>query len=157
MRVALGADHAGFLLKNQIADHLRQSGHEVLDRGTDGPESCDYPDFAAAVARDVAGGGADRGVLICTTGIGMSIAANKIAGIRAAHAGSPEEAELARRHNDANVLAIGARFAREDANTLVDVFLGTEFEGGRHARRTAKIQALEQESCPQRAGEGTSR
>lgn len=145
MRISLGADHAGFELKNQIVEQLRQSGYEVIDRGTNGPESCDYPDFAAAVAQDVAAGEAERGILVCTTGIGMSIAANKVAGIRAAHASTLEEVELARRHNDANVLAIGARFVRDDPARLVQVFLETGFEGGRHARRTAKIHALEKD------------
>jgi ribose 5-phosphate isomerase B len=147
MRISLGADHAGFELKARIAEQLRQAGHEVMDRGTHGPESCDYPDFAAAVARDVASGTAERGILVCTTGIGMSIAANKVAGIRAAHVTTVEEAELARRHNDANVLTLGARFVRDEPSRLVEVFLGTGFEGGRHARRTEKIRALEQECC----------
>lgn len=156
MRISLGADHAGYELKNQIAEYLRQAGHEVLDRGTNGPESCDYPDFAAAVAKDVAGGIAERGILVCTTGIGMSIAANKVAGIRAALAGTALEAEMSRRHNDANILTIGARTVREAPERLAEIFLSTPFEGGRHARRTGKIEALERDCCPRLETEGKS-
>ena len=106
----------------------------------------DYPDFAAAVARDVAGGKADRGLLVCASGVGMSIAANKVRGVRAALATNSEEVRLTRAHNDANVLAVGAKFtAGDEAEKLLDVFLSTEFEGGRHARRLEKIRQLEQE------------
>ncbi|MCL6544814.1 MAG: ribose 5-phosphate isomerase B [Bryobacteraceae bacterium] len=154
MRISIGADHAGYDLKNQIAEYLRRTGHEVLDRGTHSPESCDYPDFAAAVARDVAGGTAERGILVCTTGIGMSIAANKVSGVRAALAGTALEAEMSRRHNDANILTIGARTVREAPERLAEVFLSTPFEGGRHARRTGKIEALERGCCPRPETEG---
>ncbi len=145
MRIAIAADHAGFVLKENLRQKLAREGHEVVDFGTNSTESCDYPDFAQPVAREVARGGADRGILVCATGIGMAIAANKVAGVRAAPAENPEEVRLTREHNDANVLTLGAKFldpAR--AAELVDLFLGTEFQGGRHARRLAKIASLEQ-------------
>lgn len=144
MRVAIGADHAGFLLKERLRIRLEQEGHQVLDEGTHSTESCDYPDFAAPVADDVVAGRADRGILVCGTGVGMSIAANKVDGIRAALGTVPEEVRLARAHNDANILTLGARFIEEPAaDALVDVFLDTAFDGGRHARRVAEIAALE--------------
>ncbi len=144
MKVAIGADHAGFLLKERLRLKLEQEGHQVLDEGTRSTESCDYPDFAAPVARDVVAGRADRGILVCGTGVGMSIAANKVAGIRAALGTVPEEVRLARAHNDANILTLGARFIEEPAaEALLDVFLETAFDGGRHAQRVAKIAALE--------------
>jgi len=146
MRVAVGADHAGFVLKEHLRGKLEREGHQVLDEGTHSTESCDYPDFAAPVAHDVAAGRADRGILVCGTGVGMSIAANKVAGIRAALGTVPEEVRLARAHNDANILTLGARFIEEAAaDALVDVFLATAFDGGRHGRRVAKIAALEAE------------
>jgi ribose 5-phosphate isomerase B len=117
----------------------------VVDFGTASAESCDYPDFAQPVARDVAQGRSDRGILVCSTGIGMAIAANKIAGVRAAPAESEDEVRLTREHNDANVLTLGARYLDEDrALELIHIFLDTEFAGGRHARRVAKIAQLEQ-------------
>jgi len=149
MRIALGADHAGFELKNELSDVLRQSGHEVCDFGTNSAESTDYPDYAGLVARAVATGSAERGVLVCSSGVGMSIAANKIRGIRAALGVSPEEVRVTRAHNDANVLTLGARFTDPAlARELVRKFLETPFEdsgndGGRHARRVAKISDLE--------------
>jgi RpiB/LacA/LacB family sugar-phosphate isomerase len=144
MKVAIAADHAGFELKEKLRDLLRERGHAVLDLGTSNGESTDYPDFAGAVAREVAEGSADRGVLVCSTGVGMSIAANKVPGIRAALGTTPEAVRLTRAHNDANVLALGAKFIDlYAAEQLVDVFLNTEFEGGRHARRIAKITELE--------------
>jgi RpiB/LacA/LacB family sugar-phosphate isomerase len=147
MTISIGADHAGFLVKNRIGEHLARVGQEVLDRGTASAESCDYPDFAEVVAHDVVSGRADFGVLVCGTGIGMSIAANKVRGIRAAHGTSVDEVRLGRAHNDANVLALGARFAEADPLALVDAFLETSFEGGRHARRVAKIAAIEMDNC----------
>ncbi len=145
MRIALGADHAGFRLKQRVRQILRNKGHQVTDFGTDSPESADYPDYAAPVARAVLAGQADRGILICSTGIGMSITANKFPGIRAALAVNPEEVRLTRAHNDANVLTFGAAFTDESQlETLIDIFLNTAFDGGRHARRLAKIAALEQ-------------
>jgi ribose 5-phosphate isomerase B len=144
MRIAIGADHAGFVLKEHLRRKLLRDGHEVLDLGTDSQESCDYPDFAAAVARDVAQGRSDRGVLVCGTGVGMAMAANKIAGVRAAPAESEHEVQLTREHNDANILTFGARFVEQShAEKMLEVFLNTEFQGGRHARRVAKIAQLE--------------
>jgi RpiB/LacA/LacB family sugar-phosphate isomerase len=144
MKIAIGADHAGFALKDQVRDALRQAGHEVMDRGTNSAESTDYPDYANAVAQDVVSGAADRGVLVCSTGVGMSIAANKVDGIRAALAISPDEVRLTRAHNDANIITIGARYIdSEVANEMVRIFLETPFEGGRHARRIGKIAQLE--------------
>jgi ribose 5-phosphate isomerase B len=154
MTISIGADHAGFFVKNRIGEHLARLGHAVLDRGTASAESCDYPDFAALVAQDVVDGRANFGVLVCATGIGMSIAANKVRGIRAAHGTSVDEVRLARAHNDANILALGARFPGEDPLALVDVFLETAFEGGRHARRLAKIAAIEKDNCPELQTEG---
>ncbi len=147
MRIAVAADHAGFALKEKLRRKLVDEGHEVADYGTNSTESSDYPDFAQAVANDVAHGESDRGLLVCATGVGMSIAANKVAGIRAAHTSSEEETRLSRSHNDANVLALGAKFLDEaTAGRMLDVFLHTEFEGGRHARRLAKIAKLENQT-----------
>lgn len=145
MRIAIGSDHAGFALKEKLRQRLSASGHEVLDFGTSSEESCDYPDFAQAVAREVAAERSDRGLLVCSTGIGMAMAANKVAGVRAAQGEREDEVRLTRQHNDANVLTLGARHLDEDrAMELVSVFLETEFQGGRHARRVAKISRLEQ-------------
>jgi ribose 5-phosphate isomerase B len=147
MRIAIGADHGGYLLKQEIRRVLEREGHEVHDAGADSAASTDYPDYAQAVSRRIVRGEADRGVLVCTTGVGMSIAANKVRGIRAALAVNPDEVRLARAHNDANVLAIGAKYT--DAATaadLVGIFLSTPFEGGRHERRVGKISGIEAES-----------
>lgn len=147
MKIAIGADHAGFELKNQLGDALRQTGHEVCDFGTNSAESTDYPDYAARVAKAVAGGTVERGVLVCGSGVGMSIAANKVPGVRAALGVTPEEVRLTRAHNDANVLTLGARFTELPlAQQLLQTFLETPFEGGRHARRVAKIAQLEDEA-----------
>ncbi len=144
MKIAIGADHAGFLLKEILRDKLRAQGHEVLDAGATGLDSVDYPDYAAAVAAQIVSGAVEKGILVCSSGVGMSIAANKINGIRAALGVNTEEVGFARKHNDANVLAIGAKYTDEPtAESLVQVFLTTAFEGGRHARRIAKIQVLE--------------
>jgi ribose 5-phosphate isomerase B len=144
MKIAVGADHAGFELKNHLRDQLRQAGYDVQDFGTNTAESADYPDYARPVAEAVAHGQADRGILVCGSGVGMSIAANKIHGIRAAMAVTPEEVAVTRSHNDANILTLGERFTDpESASKLVDVFLNTPFEGGRHERRVKKIAALE--------------
>lgn len=147
MKIALAADHAGFRLKEALRARLREQGHEVDDLGTGGEESTDYPDYAAAVARRVASGEAERGVLVCHTGIGMSIAANKVAGIRAAVAVNDETVRLTREHNDANVLALGSMFTTEgDAGRYVDAFLATAFSGGeRHARRIHKLSRIEED------------
>jgi ribose 5-phosphate isomerase B len=147
MRIAIGADHAGFRLKERIRQTLLEQGHDVTDFGATSPEPTDYPDFAIPVARSVAAGQADRGVLVCSTGIGMSIAANKVPGVRAALGTNREEVGLIRSHNDANVLTLGAKFiAEEEALRLLAVFLTTEFEGGRHARRLGKIADMEKNS-----------
>lgn len=144
MKIAIAADHAGFALKEKLRDYLRAAGHEVTDLGTGSTESTDYPDYAAAVGHKVASGEAERGVLVCSTGVGMSIAANKIHGVRAALGTHAAEVALVRGHNDANVLTLGAKFTPEaEAKQLVDVFLDTSFEGGRHARRVNKITQLE--------------
>lgn len=144
MKIAIAADHAGFALKERLRARLAAEGHEVLDFGPGSAESCDYPDFAQPVARDVAQGRSDRGILVCSTGIGMAMAANKVDGIRAAPALSEDEVRLTREHNDANILTIGARYFDEDhAARLIGIFLGTDFAGGRHARRVAKIAQLE--------------
>jgi ribose 5-phosphate isomerase B len=146
MNIAIGADHAGFVLKQEVAENLRQGGHTVIDQGTDSTASADYPDYAAAVGRAVAGGMAERGILVCGTGVGMAIAANKIHGVRAALALNPEEVRLTRQHNDANVLALSAKYTTAgSANQFVKLFLETAFEGGRHERRVSKIMQLERE------------
>jgi RpiB/LacA/LacB family sugar-phosphate isomerase len=147
MKIAIGADHAGFELKNQLGDVLRQTGHEVCDFGTDSAESADYPDFAGRVAKAVASGTAERGVLVCGSGVGMSIAANKVRGIRAALGVNAETVRLTRAHNDANILTLGARFTDPAlAGELLRVFLEEPFEGGRHQQRVAKISRLEDET-----------
>jgi ribose 5-phosphate isomerase B len=145
MKIAVGADHAGFALKQRLVAGLRTAGHEVHDLGTDSDASCDYPDYAVAAAREVVSGAADRAVLVCYTGTGMAMAANKVPGIRAAAAASEEAVRLTRSHNDANVLAIGAHFTSpSQADALVATFLNTEFDGGvRHVRRLTKMAAAE--------------
>ena len=144
MKIAIGADHAGFSLKEKLRHQLTGEGHEVVDYGAASDASCDYPDFAQPVAREVAGGRSDRGILVCSTGIGMAMAANKVDGVRAAPAVNEDEVHLTREHNDANVLTIGAKYLDEEqALHLVHVFLETQFAGGRHARRIAKIAQLE--------------
>jgi ribose 5-phosphate isomerase B len=146
MKIALGADHAGFELKEKIKQHLVEKGIAVDDRGTNSPESVDYPDYARTVGEEVTGGRADRGILVCGTGIGMSMGANKVAGVRAAKVNSESEAQLSREHNDANVLALGARVLDErTALKIVDRWLETPFLGGRHQRRVDKIMAIEKE------------
>jgi ribose 5-phosphate isomerase B len=141
MRVAIGSDHAGFEQKEQLKSYLREQGIDVTDVGTDSAEdSVDYPDFAFDVGKTVAAGEAEYGVLVCGTGVGMAIAANKIDGVRAANVTDPEFARLARAHNDANVIAVSGRFVDEGRNReIVDAFLATPFEGGRHGRRVDKI------------------
>ena len=144
MRIAIGSDHAGFSLRRAIEQKLRSMGHEVLDCGCDNEESCDYPEFGAAVGRKVASGECDRGIVVCGTGLGIAMAANKIKGIRAAVVHDAFTARMSREHNDANVLALGARVLDPDfALELVDLWLTTDFEGGRHARRVGKIDALD--------------
>jgi ribose 5-phosphate isomerase B len=145
MKIALGSDHAGFDLKESVKLFLVAQGIQVDDRGTHSLESVDYPDFARAVGEEVVRGQADFGILVCGTGIGMSMSANKIAGIRAAKADTEYETEMARAHNDANVLCLGARVTdAATAEKLVRKFLETRFEGDRHQRRVDKIMAIEQ-------------
>jgi ribose 5-phosphate isomerase B len=149
MKIAIGADHAGFGLKEKLRQRLTAEGYEVTDFGTHSAESCDYPDFAKPVGLEVAGGGADRGILVCSTGIGMAMAANKIDGVRAAPAQSDDEVRFTREHNDANVLTLGAKYLDETrAMELIGIFLHTDFAGGRHARRVAKISQLEHGPVP---------
>jgi ribose 5-phosphate isomerase B len=149
MRISIGADHAGFQLKGKIKELLLGQGIEVDDRGTYSEESVDYPDYARAVGERVAQGLADGGILICGTGIGMSIAANKIPGIRAANAGSEPAAQLSREHNNANVLTLGARLLDDDsAFRIVEAWLRASFAGGRHQRRVEKITQMEREATP---------
>ena len=148
--IAIGADHAGFALKQWLKERLGESGHVVVDVGTDSAESVDYPDFAHAVSDAIVTGRAARGVVICGTGIGVSIAANRNPGVRAALCQNVDAARLAREHNDANVLALGARLLdRDNAAACVDVFLTTAYEGGRHDRRLAKLS-------PRTAGDSDS-
>jgi len=144
MRIAVGSDHAGYALKEQVRPLLEQAGHDVVDVGTDSEESTDYPLHAEAAARLVADGKAERGVLVCGSGVGVSIVANKVEGIRAVNAHDPDEAEMSRRHNDANVLALaGRRLTGEEARAIVERFLAAEFEGGRHQRRVDQISSVE--------------
>jgi ribose 5-phosphate isomerase B len=146
MKIALGSDHAGFELKSVLATHMTAAGHQVVDLGTDSAEvSVDYPLFGVAVGRAVAEGRADRGICVCGTGIGISIAANKVGGIRAALAHDVTTADLARRHNDANVICLGGRTTGvAEAIDAVDTFFSVSFEGGgRHQRRLAEIAAFE--------------
>ena len=140
MRIAVGSDHAGFPLKEKITAYLREKGYEVLDLGTYSLDSVDYPVYGVKVGRAVTDGTADKGIVVCGTGIGISIAANKVPGVRAANCTNEYMAKYTRLHNDANVLALGARVVGDGvAEEIVDVFLHTEFEGGRHARRVALL------------------
>jgi ribose 5-phosphate isomerase B len=144
MKIAIGADHAGFALKERLRAYLEARGHEVLDMGTMSPESTDYPPYAFRVAESVRDRTSDRGVLVCDSGNGIAIAANKVDGIRAAIALNPEHAALARRHNDANVLVLGAMILPRDLEEpTLDAWLAAEFEGGRHARRVGQITDYE--------------
>jgi ribose 5-phosphate isomerase B len=144
MRIALGSDHRGYEKRLRILEYLRTSGHEVLDLGVFVREACDYPDFAFEVALAVSQGRADRGILVCGTGIGMCIAANKVPGVRAALCYDVITAEMSRRHNDANILCLsGDLLGDEVVQRMVKVWLETEFEGGRHSRRLEKIARFE--------------
>jgi ribose 5-phosphate isomerase B len=146
MKIALGADHAGYQLKDQIKQHLQLQGVDVRDEGTSSSESVDYPDYARTVAHDVSEQRADLGILVCGSGIGMAITANKVDGIRAANVSTEYEAQMSREHNNANVLALGARIiTADDALRIVDKWLTTPFAGGRHERRVEKIMAIEKE------------
>lgn len=144
MKISMGCDHGGYRLKEHIKAYLTAQGHEVLDCGCNSLDSCDYPEFGAAAARAVADGSCERGIVICTTGIGISITANKVKGIRCALCSEPLSAEMTRKHNNANVLAMGAGMTGPNmAERIVDTFLSTEFEGGRHQRRVDGIAAVE--------------
>ncbi len=144
MKISLGMDHAGFPLRTAVEDYLKKKGIEVIDRGTHSTDSVDYPDFAEQVGNDVAQGKADFGILMCSSGIGMSISANKVKGIRAALVQNEDNAQYARKHNNANVICMGGKYLEgEEAQKFLDIFLNTPFEGGRHQRRVDKIAAEE--------------
>ncbi len=148
MRIALGGDHAGYVLKTAVAKHLADQGHDIVDFGTDSESSVDYPEFCAAVGRAVVSGRADFGIVLGGSGQGEAIAANKVHGVRAALCLDEFTARLAREHNDANVLSLGGRILAEPfALAIVDVFLATPFDGGRHERRLQQIAAIEREEC----------
>jgi ribose 5-phosphate isomerase B len=149
MRIAIGSDHRGFDAKRRLVPSLRQMGHEVIDVGPNSNDSVDYPDFAYEVARSVGEGRVDRGILICGTGIGMCIAANKVKGVRAAPCHDSITVEMSRRHNDANVLCLSADLLGDELiGRIVRLWLETEFEGGRHARRVDKIKRIEAQQPP---------
>ena len=147
MKISIACDHGAYMLKNKVAQHLKNEGHEVVDFGTNGPESCDYPDFAAQAARAVADGTCEKGIVLCTTGIGVSITANKVKGIRCALLSDVLSAKMTRLHNDTNMMALGAGIVGENlALEIVDTWLSTPFSGEpRHQRRIDKVMALEQE------------
>jgi len=145
MKIAAGSDHAGFRLKCELVQYLQESGYQVLDVGTDSCESVDYPDYAKKVCDAIAGGEAEMGLLVCGTGVGMAMAANKCKGMRAASCNNEYMAEMSRSHNNANILTLGARIITPElAERILDVFLVTEFEGGRHERRVNKIMQIEE-------------
>ena len=146
MKIAVGSDHAGFHLKQHVKGMLVGQGHEIVDVGTDTPESVDYPRFAEEAARLVAAGEVERAVIACGSGVGVSIVANKVIGVRAVNAHDAQEAEMSRRHNDANVLCLSADLLGEDQMAqMIRIFLDTPFDGGRHARRVEKIAKIESE------------
>lgn len=148
MRIAVGSDHAGFALKEQLAKHLRDVGHEVVDLGAHSTDRVDYPDYGAAVGRSVASGAVDAGLCVCGSGIGIGMAANKIAGVRAATVHDATSARLSREHNDANVICMGERLIGPlVARDALDAWLGATFEGGRHVARVEKLDALGGESA----------
>jgi len=147
MKIAVGSDHAGFDYKELVKEYLTKKGYQVIDKGTFSKESVDYPVFGEAVAKAVASGEVERGIVICGTGIGISIAANKVKGVRAALCTNEYMARMARKHNDANILAFGARVLGTDvALGIVDEFFSTEFEGGRHEKRVNLLQKIESEN-----------
>jgi ribose 5-phosphate isomerase B len=149
MKIAVGSDHRGFEAKRRVVAHLQQLGHEAIDFGPSGRDSVDYPDYAFLVAQAVGSGQADRGILLCGTGIGMCIAANKVPGVRAAPCHDSITAEMSRRHNDANVLCLSADLLGEELiERMLRIWLETPFEGGRHARRVEKITRFEAETHP---------
>ena len=142
--IAMAADHGGYELKNILKDYLAEKGYSIINLGTDTPDSVDYPDYAKKCCEEVTSGRADFGILVCGTGVGISIAANKIDGIRCGHCPSKEIAALVKQHNNANVIALGGRFTSpEDAKDIVDSYMAAQFEGGRHQTRIDKIMNLE--------------
>ncbi len=144
MKIAMAADHAGWQMKDRLKDRVAELGHEVLDLGTNGPDSVDYPDLGAACGRAVAEGRAELGIVVCGSGLGIAMAAGKVPGVRAATCHDHFTAEMCRRHNDANVMALGQRVVGEGvALDMVETFLATPFEGGRHQRRVSKIDDLD--------------
>ncbi len=144
MKIALAADHGGYELKNALCTYLKEKGHTTFDLGTNSPESVDYPDFAKLCCSEVINNNADFGILVCGTGVGISIAANKIKGIRCGLCPSKEIAALTKQHNNANVIALGGRFTSfESAKDIVDSYMNATFEGGRHQKRVDKISSLE--------------
>jgi len=148
MKISIGFDHGALQLRAPVLETLQELGHEIVDHGTDSPERVDYPDYARRVAEDVATGRSNLGILCCTTGIGMSIAANKVHGVRAGKVTYEDEAALTRQHNHANILCLGALHTTPyEARRLIRTFLASEPEGGRHARRVDKFTDLENHSC----------
>ena len=143
MKIAMASDHGGLDLKNRVKQYIEECGHQVVDFGTYTADSCDYPDFARPCAEAVANGSCERGIVVCTTGIGVSIVANKVKGVRCALCTNSDLATMTRRHNNANVLAMGQRYVDFDtAKQIVNAFLSTPFDGGRHQRRVDKIETL---------------
>ena len=150
MRIAIGSDHRGYTVKSKVIELVRRLGHEVFDEGCSGTESVDYPDIATVVGQKVSSGDVERGILICGTGIGMCIAANKFPGVRAAPCHDDLTAEMSRRHNDLNVLCLSADMLGEKLiDRMVEIWLSTAFEGGRHARRIEKLAEMERPRAPQ--------
>lgn len=148
MKIAIACDHGGLNLKNAVIEYLKENGYEYVDFGTDSTASCDYPDFALPAAEAVANGECDKGILICSTGIGVSMVANKVPGVRCAHCHDAYCAKFTRLHNDANVLAMGEKVVGVGyALQIAETFLNTRFEGGRHQRRVDKITAIEKKYC----------
>ena len=148
MKIAIACDHGGLNLKNEVIKYLKEKGYEYKDFGTNSFDSCDYPDFALPASEAVASGECEKGIIICSTGIGVSMVANKVPGVRCAHCHDSYCAEFTRRHNDANVLAMGEKVVGTGyALKIVETFLTTEFEGGRHSRRVDKITAIEKKYC----------
>ena len=146
MKIAIGCDHGALDLKNKVIAHLTAKGHEMVNFGTDTLDSCDYPDFAGPAAKAVASGECDKGIVLCTTGIGVSITANKVKGIRCALLSDVMSARMTRQHNDTNMMAIGAAVVGQMlALEIIDTWLGTDYEGGRHQRRIDKMMALDNE------------
>jgi len=144
MRIAIASDHRGYHLKEKLASVLRTKGHDIIDEGTSATEAVDYPDYAALVARKVSDKDVERGILICGTGIGMSVTANKFPGVRAAPCTDEVTAEISRRHNDLNVLCLSAdMLSPRSVERMVELWIDTEFEGGRHSRRVEKIHEIE--------------